>query len=173
MVLNAVETMKNSVFLDHCQRFMLQNNTFRASTRLLSRQIGDHQFNEFHYHLLDSHGRKIASGCDYTDLKEAFDKIDTKILLCKLSRLGFSNRLVWWFSTYLCGRSMCVRHGSYVSSPFISTSGVPQGNNLSPLLFLIFFNDVTTSLGFKCKLIYADDLQIYVLMIILSLDFDR
>lgn len=100
----------------------------------------------------------------YTDLKAAFDKIDHKVLLRKLSRMGASNRLVSWLSSYLTGRTLRVKLGCSVSSPFSSVSGVPQGSNLGPLLFVIFFNDVAASLGYKCKLIYADDLKIYVVV---------
>ena len=98
----------------------------------------------------------------YTDLKAAFDKIDHAILLHKLSRLGFSTQLVSWFDSYLTGRVLRVKLDGCVSSQFSNNSGVPQGSNLGPLLFILFFNDATLILDHGCKLVYADDLKLYL-----------
>lgn len=100
----------------------------------------------------------------YTDLKAAFDSIDHTILLAKLTKLGTSNRLSSWFHSYLTGRTLQVKVDSCSSSSFTNSSGVPQGSNLGPLLFLLFFNDVLLLLGPGCKLAYADDLKLYFIV---------
>lgn len=98
----------------------------------------------------------------YTDLKAAFDVIDHRILLCKLSRIGISDRLLSWLESYLSNRILRVKLDSAVSRAFSNSSGVPQGSNLGPLLFALFFNDVALLLGSEYVLIYADDLKIYL-----------
>ena len=70
----------------------------------------------------------------YTDLKAAFDVIDHRILLCKLSRIGASERLLRWLESYLTNRVLRVKLDSAVSCAFSNKSGVPQGSNLGPLL---------------------------------------
>lgn len=100
----------------------------------------------------------------YTDLKAAFDKIDHRILLCKLAKLGASETLTSWLHSYLTGRTLRVQLDSRVSKPFTSSSGVPQGSNLGPLLFTLYFNDVAALLGAKVKLVYADDLKLYLIV---------
>lgn len=47
------------------------------------------------------------------------------------------------------------------SQLFRVTSGVPQGSHLGPLLFLLYFNDVTGVIKTSKSSLYADDLKVY------------
>ena len=93
-------------------------------------------------------------------MQKAFDQIDHYILLNKLNAVGLSDNLLSLISSYLIGRELFVEYGGYRSKIYIATSGVPQGSNLGPLLFLLFFNDLSLKLGCP-HLMFADDLKLY------------
>src|SRR5450759_3731011 len=78
--------------------------------------------------------------------------------------MGVSATLVRWFESYLTGRSVSVRIGSSQSKPFTTSSGVPQGSNLGPLLFSLFINDVATILPRGTRLFFADDVKIFMII---------
>lgn len=97
----------------------------------------------------------------YTDFQKAFDRIDHYLLLHKLELFGLSGGLVSLFESYLCGRSQFVEHEGFRSPMFVSTSGVPQGSNLGPLLFNVFIDDIISAITCN-KLAYADDLKLFL-----------
>ncbi|KAM3962094.1 uncharacterized protein ACR2FA_003780 [Aphomia sociella] len=94
------------------------------------------------------------------DFSNAFNTVNHDILLALLSHLGVSTSVTNWFKTYLRGRQQAVRVNGSISDWCDLEAGVPQGGILSPLLFSIFINFITTN--FKCSYhLYADDLQLY------------
>jgi hypothetical protein len=97
------------------------------------------------------------------DYSKAFDRVNHRLLLIKLKKLGFSDSVILWLQSYLCDRLQRVfKDDSFVSDWTAVTAGVPQGSVLGPLLFILYLHDISTVLKYCHYHLYADDTQIYI-----------
>jgi retron-type reverse transcriptase len=100
------------------------------------------------------------------DLTAAFDTIDHRILLERLSkRYGISGRAHAWFTSYLQGRTQRVVIKDAISDSTHLDCGVPQGSVAGPIKFVMYnapLEDIIDAHGIN-SIMYADDTQLYVL----------
>ena len=106
----------------------------------------------------------LSSGVDtdaiYLDFAEAFDKVDHQLLLLKMNKLGFHERVTKWVESFLSKRQQSVVVDGVSSFKVPIQSEVPQGTVLGPLLFIIFINDMKLSVKGSMIKLFADDTRI-------------
>ena len=78
----------------------------------------------------------------FLDLRKAFDSLDHVILLERFQQLGVCGTGLRWFQNYLSDHFQQVKCSTVFSDWKLVKGGIPQGNALGPLLFLIYVNNI-------------------------------
>ena len=78
----------------------------------------------------------------FFDYEKASDKVWRDGLLLKMIKLNIPEKLVKYVRHFLSGRKTRVEFNGTRSKAFRLDQGLPQGSCISPLLFLIFINDI-------------------------------
>ena len=83
--------------------------------------------------------------------------------MSKISSLGLDANINTWLNNYLAKRTQAVVVNGSESSTIPVLSGVPQGSVFGPLLFLIYIDDLPTSIANICSKVnlFADDVLLY------------
>ena len=97
----------------------------------------------------------------FLDLSKAFDTVQHDILLHHLGKLKISSHSVSLVSNYLSNRKQRVKLDNGYSGWLPTTSGVPQGSLLGPLLFLVYANEIDENIINSKVISYADDTALY------------
>ena len=102
----------------------------------------------------------LFTGVIFLDFAKAFDTIDHKLLIKKLSLYGLSDSCTKFLTSYLNDRKQAVFQGSSLSPLSPIKYGVPQGSILGPLLFSIYINDLPLHISSSSEL-FADDTTVH------------
>ena len=81
----------------------------------------------------------------YLDFRKAFDVVPKERLLAKMDSMGVRGNVLGWVREWLSGRTQKVVLNGKESELGDVRSGVVQGSTLGPTLFLIYINDISSS----------------------------
>lgn len=98
----------------------------------------------------------------FIDFERAYDMLHVPSLLKKIQKLGICGNTFNWIDSFLSNRTFQVKVGTELSDKFMQQNGTPQGSIISPLLFLIMINDISTGVDGVDMSLFADDSAIYV-----------
>ena len=111
-------------------------------------------------HWVQAASQGQVSGAVLLDLSAAFDLVPSDILVRKLRVYGLDEGSLAWIESYLSDRFQAVWIDHVMSEFLPCEVGVPQGSNLGPLLFMLYVNDLASTLTCNIEQ-YADDSTLY------------
>ena len=98
------------------------------------------------------------------------------LTLSKVFEKSIVNSLTARFSSYLPGRTQSISVNDTISEPMTIQFGVSEGSVLSPLLFIMYINNLPLAVRACSMELYADDTLTFLLVNLLAkfwLDFHR
>ena len=138
---------EESLLTEHS--FRKNKSTLHAVTQLL---------NSINYNL----NKRTPTVALFIDFRKAFDCLQYPLLLEKLKRLNFSDDTVEWVQNNLSNRCQSTYANEHTSALKDIKQGVTQGSILGLLLYIIYANDIATTIRKSKVAFYADDTVLYV-----------
>ena len=103
--------------------------------------------------------------CVFVDYEKAFDKVDRSLLWHKLIKEKVSSKLVKALSSMYTVVKSCIRFQSSRSRFFSSHIGLKQGDPSSPLMFMMFINDIAQNMHANFDEIFTvNELRLFILL---------
>ena len=111
-------------------------------------------------HSTPGNTRTITTFFDY---EKAYDKVWRDGLIHKMLKMNLPDRFIKYTRHFLSGRKTTVEVNGTKSKSFHLNQGLPQGSSISPILFLIFINDIDVDLDIETiASLFADDTAIWM-----------
>ena len=143
----------------HYQTCLLLHFNFQFG--FLQHRSTIHQLLLFLSTIFNSFDQRSQTDYIYLDLWKAFDSVPHSELLFKFWSIGITGSLWKLFQSYLLSHSQCVSINNSLYDKLPVISGIPQGSILGPILFIIYINDLPSTISSSIILMFADDTKCY------------
>ena len=169
-IMSSLGKLFNSVLTTRLQKFLDSNNIISKEQIGFTKDAStaDHIFTLKTMIQKYTKGNAKLYTC-FIDFRQAFDKVWHSGLFYKLSKLNINNHFLRIVQNMYSKIKLRVKVHNKLTEEFKSTVGVRQGDNLSPILFNLYINDLPSHLSklnadpvtigpskLNC-LLYADD----------------
>ena len=96
------------------------------------------------------------------DYSKAYDTVWKERLYLNMVKKGVPIQMIRWIKSFLNTRTAQVMINGTLSKKVRMKQGLPQGSVLSPLLFLLFINDIVDTIPEDVEIsLFADDAALY------------